>query len=60
MISVVIIASVVITKVRKDIRFRFFVLLCYIIIISNLGTAFLAAGVYLEDTPIDQKNQKKT
>lgn len=58
MTSVIIIASVVITKVRKDIRFGFFILLCYIIIITDLGTAFLAAGVYLENTPIDQKKTK--
>jgi hypothetical protein len=59
MLSVTILASFVVNRVRKDIRFRFFVLLCFIIIITDLGGAFLAIGLYLELTPFDVKRTKE-
>ncbi len=50
MLSVVIAASAIMVKTWYDYRFRFFLVLCFILIMTDLGTASLAMGIALEST----------
>ena len=50
MLSIVITASAIMVKTWFDYRFRFFLLLCFLLIITDLGTALLAMGIALEST----------
>ena len=50
MLSVAIPASAIMVKTWFDYRFRFFLLLCFTLIITDLGTALLAMGIALEST----------
>ncbi len=58
MLSVVIAASAIMVKTWYDYRFRFFLVLCFILIMTDLGTAFLAMGIALESTDFHKERSK--
>ena len=51
MLSVTIVAAALTAKIWFDLRFRFLLLLCFIVIATDLSTALLIVGVGLETTP---------
>ena len=50
MLSVTIVASAIMVRIWYDYRFRFLLLLCFIMILTDVGDAFLAVGLSLENT----------
>jgi hypothetical protein len=50
MLSVTIVASAIMVRIWYDYRFRFLLLLCFIMILTDVGDAFLAVGLGLENT----------
>ena len=51
MLSVTMVAAALTAKIWFDLRFRFLLLLCFIIIVTDLSTALLVVGIGLESTP---------
>ena len=52
MLSMVVIASVIMVKIWFDFRFRYFLLLCLILILRDLASVIVAIGWGLETTDI--------
>ncbi len=52
MLSMVVIASIIMVKIWFDFRFRYFLLLCLILILTDLASVMVAIGWGLETTDI--------
>ena len=47
---VTVIATFIMVKIWFDYRFRFLLMLCFILIIGDISTALLAVGIGMENT----------
>ena len=47
---VTVIALIIMVKIWFDYRFRFLLLLCFVLIIGDISTALLAVGIGMENT----------
>jgi len=55
MLSVIMIALALTAKIWNDVRFRFILLLCSIVIMTDLSTILLIVGIGLETTDFHTK-----
>ena len=58
MTLLVVFASLIIVKIWIDYRYRFLILLCAVLIVSDASTAMLAVTQWFENSPEKQKSME--